>query len=331
VILIGGSYGGMLAAWHRFKYPHLSVGAIASGAPVDFYIGEGVQKRFLDAYTHTFEKYGGEKGCGEALTKGLNRLPTASHEELAAAGVRPCGGFDSESVDQYGFYAKGALSSLAMIDYPYPCGFIAPLPANPVKNACRLINSEGSLKNLHDAVLTYVNATGNLDCVDLKAELVGKKDSFRPNNSPVVGGSDLGVTAWNYQACTELLLEPITSDGYGFYPEDRSQVRQVESNCAARFGVRPRPFWMPLAFGIGSDYSTHMSNIIFMENEKDPWHVGTVSIPPVGGFNSTVVRMLTEGGAHHQDLRFSSEYDSDGVKKARLFERETVQAWLAHL
>ena len=31
VVLVGGSYGGMLAAWHRVRYPHLSVGAIASG------------------------------------------------------------------------------------------------------------------------------------------------------------------------------------------------------------------------------------------------------------------------------------------------------------
>ncbi len=274
VVLWGGSYGGMLAAWHRFKYPHLSVGAVASGAPVDFYPNSGIQSDFEAALIDTFSKYGNDSDCGCNVIASLAAADSGpSGQELLDAGLLPCDALGPDSAEQYSFYARGALSSLAMLDYPYPCEFVSHLPANPVQTACSLMSSMlhrngSSLAALHSAVLMYVNATGNLKCIDLNAELVGKRRLSAPLRNNIIRSSDLGVISWNYQACTQLIIEPITSDGYGFYPEQDSQVSEVEASCARMFGVAGRADDLVISLGRGADWN-HVSNIVFMENSKD--------------------------------------------------------------
>ena len=50
-ITIGGSYPGAVSAWYRYKYPHLTIGSIASSAVVNAfaYYPEFDEQMFLSA------------------------------------------------------------------------------------------------------------------------------------------------------------------------------------------------------------------------------------------------------------------------------------------
>eukprot|EP01062_Namystynia_karyoxenos_P016727 TRINITY_DN16146_c0_g3_i1.p1 TRINITY_DN16146_c0_g3~~TRINITY_DN16146_c0_g3_i1.p1 ORF type:complete len:520 (+),score=133.92 TRINITY_DN16146_c0_g3_i1:70-1560(+) len=336
VVLFGGSYGGMLAVYHRLKYPHLTAGAVASGSSLDIWPSENSQGAFRDAYIGAFDKYGGTSGCGARVRAALKAAAAATADDLAAAGIRTCAPFDEDPTapEKLGFYLEGAISSIAMVDYPYPTNFISPLPANPVMRACSMLEHAGStdaglLSGAADVVGMLVNGTGQQQCWDLNSELVG--DSRPPAGGH--SGSSLGVTSWNYLACTELPLEPITSDGYGFFVTgDGAQTEQLTRRCAELFKVRTRPEWLPESFGNGRDLAGALSNTFLGENDKDPWHIGTDSIAALIG-NSTTARGLTRriarGGAHHQELRFTSPLDAPEVAALRLAERAAIRAWLA--
>jgi pimeloyl-ACP methyl ester carboxylesterase len=59
VIAFGGSYGGMLAAWMRMKYPQTIQGALAASAPILYFKGAENMKNdgasFFDVITNDFK------------------------------------------------------------------------------------------------------------------------------------------------------------------------------------------------------------------------------------------------------------------------------------
>ena len=72
VIAFGGSYGGMLAAWMRMKFPHIIQGAHASSAPIMFFPGSVSPYAFNELVTRQWEKY--RPGTKQSVYRGFMAL-----------------------------------------------------------------------------------------------------------------------------------------------------------------------------------------------------------------------------------------------------------------
>ncbi|KAJ0980365.1 hypothetical protein J5N97_008620 [Dioscorea zingiberensis] len=295
VVLFGGSYGGMLAAWMRLKYPHVAIGALASSAPILQFEDIVPLETFYDIVSSDFKRE--SLSCFEAIKE--------SWDALEAQGQRTDGLLSlSEdfhlcrklnSTGELSDWLSSAYSYLAMVDYPYPSSFLMPLPANPIKEVCKKIDSHPNQTNTLARILAginvYYNYTGTVDCFDLEDD---------PH----------GMNGWNWQACTEMVMPMSSSRENSMFPIYDFDYASYEDQCVQSYGVRPRPRWVTTEFG-GHDIRTTLkkfgSNIIFSNGLLDPWSGGSV----LHNISESIVALVNELGAHHIDLRPSTNEDPD--------------------
>ncbi|XP_051535603.1 lysosomal Pro-X carboxypeptidase isoform X2 [Myxocyprinus asiaticus] len=134
VIAIGGSYGGMLAAWLRMKYPSAVIGALAASAPIlQFIVPCG---DFYKVVTHDFTISGAD--CSSNIRRSWaafdNVSATVEGLQWLSQEFGLCAPLKTLE-EVYGFKAwlQETWVNLAMVDYPYEASFLQPLPAWPVK------------------------------------------------------------------------------------------------------------------------------------------------------------------------------------------------------
>ncbi|KAL0374826.1 UNVERIFIED_CONTAM: Lysosomal Pro-X carboxypeptidase [Sesamum radiatum] len=133
VVVFGGSYGGMLAAWFRLKYPHVAVELWPLLRP------SSISTTLLPPLASTISspRIFGNYMNAEVLKGWLGTAYTYT----------------------------------AMTDYPTPTNFLAPLPAYPVKQMCKAIDDpktgNNTFEKLYGAANIYYNYTGDATCFDL--------------------------------------------------------------------------------------------------------------------------------------------------------------------
>ncbi|XP_020241777.1 lysosomal Pro-X carboxypeptidase isoform X2 [Asparagus officinalis] len=234
VVLFGGSYAGMLAAWMRLKYPHVAIGALASSAPILQFEDIVPPETFYDIVSNDFRRE--SLSCFEAIKKSWDALDRLGkvHDGLTSLSrkFRLC--HKLNNTQQLSDWLSSAYSYLAMVNYPFPSGFMMPLPAYPIKEVCKRIDNDPNGNDLLDRIFAgasiYYNYTGNVSCFDLDDD---------PH----------GLSGWDWQACTEMVMPMSSSrENSMFQPYDFDYTAYKEQ-CVQSYNVTPRPRWMTTEFG----------------------------------------------------------------------------------
>uniref|UniRef100_A0A5F8GT53 Lysosomal Pro-X carboxypeptidase n=1 Tax=Monodelphis domestica TaxID=13616 RepID=A0A5F8GT53_MONDO len=303
VIAIGGSYGGMLAAWFRMKYPHIVIGALAASAPI---------WQFMDLVPC------GKSGpnCSETIQsswKAIDRLTsTGEGVQWISEAFHLCNPLRSQTdIIVLKSWLAETWVNLAMVDYPYSSDFLMPLPAWPIKEVCKYLTDPNEsdkvlIQNLSQAVNIYYNYSGEANCL----------------NTSQTATSNLGIQGWSYQACTEMVMPICTTGISDMFEPQEWDFAAYSDQCFLEWGVRPRPLWIPTVFG-GKNISSH-SNIIFSNGALDPWYAGGVN----ENITDNLVSIVIPDGAHHLDLRARNIDDPQSVLFARAKEVEYMKKWI---
>ncbi|XP_075731120.1 lysosomal Pro-X carboxypeptidase isoform X1 [Rhipicephalus microplus] len=310
VVAFGGSYGGMLAAWMRMKYPHLVTAALSSSAPLLMFPGLSPCSAFDRAITYAYDQAG--PLCTKAVRKSWTIIESKFTSEKSVTTLRNklklCQELRSTDYVRLRDWLHDVYMVLAMLNYADASSLLTPLPAHPVREACKFFqrgfaSDDAIVDAVAQMVNLYFNGTGTRSCNDL--------DIF-----------DQYQTSWRFQECTELTM-PTCSDGVTdmFYPRTWNST-EFAQKCEGRFGLRPDFYHGVMSFGgrnIGS-----ASNIVFSHGDLDPWSSVGIRASP----SDDLPVIMIPGGAHHSDLRFSTDSDPASLKASRDLEKAHVRRWL---
>ncbi|KAL3530467.1 hypothetical protein ACH5RR_009789, partial [Cinchona calisaya] len=303
VIVIGGSYGGMLASWFRLKYPHIALGALASSAPILYFDDITPQNGYYSRVTKDFKE--ASEHCYRTIRKSWSEIDRVASKpnglSILSQKFKTCSHLNSSS--ELKDYLDSIYSSAAQYNYP---------PDYPVTQVCSGINKadKGSdiLGRIFAGVISY---NGNRSCYDTLVY-------SRPTETMV---------GWSWQTCSEMVMPIGRGSNDTMFPASPFILGDFIKSCKSTYGVSPRPHWITTYYG-GHDIKLVLqrfaSNIIFSNGLMDPYSSAGV----LENLSSNLLAVYTVKGSHCLDILPAQKSDPWWLVAQRKNEVEIIEGWI---
>ncbi|PRP86137.1 hypothetical protein PROFUN_03124 [Planoprotostelium fungivorum] len=284
VITFGGSYPGALAAWFRMKYPHVTMGSIASSAPVfaalDFY-------GYMDVVDKSLASVSGEI-CDRRIqiaTAYVDKLvQTEEGRDTLAAAFNICRPLVSDK-DISTMYANLMGNFQGVVQYDEEGSPIT------IQTVCDIMES-GSDRDAfenYQKVNALVNGKNCIECnYDATIDLLKQTDHK---------AAGVGMRQWTYQTCLEFgYFQTTDSENQPF--GDNVPLSYYTDMCHDTFGFTFKPRVNETNLYYGGRNPRGASNIDFVNGSIDPWHALSIT----EDFSQTVIATFVQGTAHCDDM-----------------------------
>ncbi|XP_059664417.1 uncharacterized protein LOC132310234 [Cornus florida] len=303
VIVIGGSYGGMLATWLRLRYPHVALGALASSAPVVNFHGLLSYNGYRTIVSKDYKEV--SKRCYRTIKKSWSKIDTVALRpnglSILSQRFKTCSRINgSEELKNY---------LLEM--YEVAAQYNAP-PKYPVTVICGAIDAALKKTDILGRIFAGVVAIkNNQTCYDTRPDA-----TYSETNK-----------GYNWQTCSEM-VQPFGAERDTMFQIDPTDnVVNFTKDCIDTYGVPPRLHWATTYFGgkdIGFVLQRFASNIIFSNGLRDPYSVGGV----LKDISDTIVAISTINGSHCLDIMGARQTDPDWLVQQRQRELDVIEGWI---
>jgi lysosomal Pro-X carboxypeptidase len=325
IIGVGGSYGGLLTAWMRAKYPWALDGGLASSAPLNLFRQDPNGMARVTTEDATAAR-GAVAGCDNNIRQAFAAIQAASLSELSSifntcAPLSPAAGGSAPVLA----WLESALIAMAQSSYPFENNLFllgAPgiMPPYPLQAACKVVggtpysDNTTLLQNVAQAMQIFFNATGTSQCNDVNFGFAKS-----------IPGEVL-FYLWRYIACTTVPVESQTngvSDMFFRSPRWRKATKAAQCKVTYGADLEPNYDWYINQFG-GKRLVDTATNVILSNGQYDPVAPGGV----LTSTNPAVEAIVFPALGHMGDLAFASVHDSNSTTANRRLEVRLIWSYI---